>query len=182
MKKHVLVICGTSGSGKTTVKEYLVQQKKMIPVLTHTTRTQRPGESDDAYHFETQTSFFEKHYLEYVKYDGNYYGSSYEALQEAFNKGDWAVIVLDTKGALSYLEKLPTNTVVLYLQVSDKECLQQRLLKRGDTLKAVKKRLDSLEAKRDQCLPQALASKAYILENDQWQQTVQKLDEWLATL
>ena len=179
MTKRVLIICGASGSGKTTVKRYLEAKQQMTPIITHTTRKKRLGEDENAYHFESQTSFFTKHYLEYVKYDNNYYGSSYEALDEAFLKSDWAVIVLDTKGALSYVEKLKEQAVVLYLRVSDQEVLKKRLLKRGDEIDLIKQRLMSKEAKRDCQIPKALEKKAFILVNDDWQQTEKKLTAWL---
>lgn len=179
--KKILVISGTSGSGKTTIKQYLMDKYHMAPLITHTTRPKRAGERDGQdYYFETKESFFQKKYLESVEYDGNFYGSSYEALQEAFKHSDWAVIVLDTKGALSYLEKLPTQTKVLYLTVKNEATLQQRLQKRGDTPKQIKQRLASYEAKRDAQLPQALAKQVFILENDDLQVTLKKLDKWIA--
>lgn len=177
--KKILVISGASGAGKTTIKQYLISKYQMAPIITHTTRKKRVGEQDGKdYYFETKTSFFTKNYLEYVEYDGNFYGSSYEGIQNALTQSDWAVIVLDTKGALSYLEKLPQQTKFIYVTVKDTSVLQQRLYQRGDQIHHVMQRLASVEAKRDITLPKALAKHAFILENDDLQQTFRKLDEW----
>ena len=85
MENKVIVLCGAPGSGKTTVRKYLTENFAIEPVLTHTTRPKRKGEHDGIdYWFETRETFFENHYLEYVEYDGNLYGSSYESLERIF--------------------------------------------------------------------------------------------------
>lgn len=83
MNKHVFIICGAAGSGKTTVANYLREHFGMHRVITHTTRAPRPGEQDGVdYHFEDDAAMARLHLLEQVTYDGARYGSSYEGLQE----------------------------------------------------------------------------------------------------
>ena len=82
-KKHVFIICGAAGSGKTMVANYLREHYGMHQVITHTTRKPRPGECDGVdYHFEDEASMARLHLLEKVTYDGAQYGSSYEGLKE----------------------------------------------------------------------------------------------------
>lgn len=101
---NLFIICGAPGSGKTTVQAYLTENLGFTKVVTHTTRPKRHGEQDGKdYYFETQDTFFDNHYLEYVTYDDNYYGSSFEGLKRALKRDKRAVIVLDTKGVLTYL-------------------------------------------------------------------------------
>lgn len=122
MENKVIVLCGAPGSGKTTVRKYLTENFAIEPVLTHTTRPKRKGEHDGIdYWFETRETFFKNHYLEYVEYDGNLYGSSYESLERAWQKAPVATIVLDTKGAETYLERIPEKTEVVYLCVTMKK-------------------------------------------------------------
>lgn len=175
----LFIICGVPGSGKTTVQEYLTKNLGFTKVVTHTTRKIRNGEMDGKdYYFETKESFFENHYLEHVNYDSNYYGSSIEGLKKALSKTNKAVIVLDTKGVMTYLEKLPKELVtVIYLAPPTLAEQKRRLLARGDDKELVAKRLGSDEAKRDQTLPKELVKEAYILENNDLKQTYQKLDE-----
>lgn len=178
--KHVVVITGAPGTGKTTVRNYLTQKYGMSKILTHTTRPKRQGEVDGIdYYFETDESFDQNHFLEHIEYDDKKYGSSIEGLQRAWKENDWAAIVLDTKGAISYLQQKPAETLVLYLETSDQKNQAQRLASRGDSSELIKKRLASQEAKRDLKLPQELHQKAHLLLNDDWEQTKHYLDAWL---
>lgn len=178
--KHVVVITGAPGTGKTTVRNYLTQKYGMSKILTHTTRPKRQGEVDGVdYYFETDESFDQNHFLEHVEYDDKKYGSSIEGLQRAWKENDWAAIVLDTKGAISYLQQKPAETLILYLETSDQKNQAQRLASRGDSSELIKKRLASQEAKRDLKLPQELHQKAHLLLNDDWEQTKHYLDAWL---
>lgn len=178
--KHVVVITGAPGTGKTTVRNYLTQKYGMSKILTHTTRPKRQGEVDGVdYYFETDESFDQNHFLEHVEYDDKKYGSSIEGLQRAWKENDWAAIVLDTKGAISYLQQKPAETLVLYLETSDQKNQAQRLASRGDSSELIKKRLAIQEAKRDLKLPQELHQKAHLLLNDDWEQTKHYLDAWL---
>lgn len=178
--KHVVVITGAPGTGKTTVRNYLTQKYGMSKILTHTTRPKRQGEVHGVdYYFETDESFDQNHFLEHVEYDDKKYGSSIEGLQRAWKENDWAAIVLDTKGAISYLQQKPAETLILYLETSDQKNQAQRLASRGDSSELIKKRLASQEAKRDLKLPQELHQKAHLLLNDDWEQTKHYLDAWL---
>ncbi|GEN49139.1 guanylate kinase [Ligilactobacillus pobuzihii] len=178
--KHVVVITGAPGTGKTTVRNYLTQKYSMSKILTHTTRPKRQGEIDGVdYYFETNESFDQNHFLEHVEYDDKKYGSSIEGLQRAWKENDWAAVVLDTKGAISYLQQKPAETLILYLETSNQKKQAQRLASRGDSSVLIKKRLASQEAKRDLKLPQELHQKAHLLLNDDWEQTKHYLDAWL---
>ena len=66
--KHVVVITGAPGTGKTTVRNYLTQKYGMSKILTHTTRPKRQGEVHGVdYYFETDESFDQNHFLEHVE-------------------------------------------------------------------------------------------------------------------
>ncbi len=181
--KHVVVICGAPGTGKTTVRDYLTRRYGMQKILTHTTRAKRAHEKDGVdYYFETDQTFFSHDFLEHVEYDGHKYGSSVEGLRKAWAASEWAVIVLDTKGAISYLHKMPVETEILYLETKDRAKLAQRLALRGDKSHLIEKRLASVEAQRDLQLPQELQGHVQVLVNDDWEKTQHFLDDWLHTL
>lgn len=183
MENKVIVLCGAPGSGKTTVRKYLTENFAIEPVLTHTTRPKRKGEHDGIdYWFETRETFFENHYLEYVEYDGNLYGSSYESLERAWQKALVATIVLDTKGAETYLERIPEKTEVVYLCVTDEKVQRERMEQRGDDADKIRRRLASQEAKRDRKLPERLVKHVHVIENDDWEETKVKIQTLLQML
>lgn len=183
MENKVIVLCGAPGSGKTTVRKYLTENFAIEPVLTHTTRPKRKGEHDGIdYWFETRETFFENHYLEYVEYDGNLYGSSYESLERAWQKAPVATIVLDTKGAETYLERILEKTEVVYLCVTDEKVQRERMEQRGDDADKIRRRLASQEAKRDRKLPERLVKHVHVIENDDWEETKVKIQTLLQML
>lgn len=183
MENKVIVLCGAPGSGKTTVRKYLTENFAIEPVLTHTTRPKRKGEHDGIdYWFETRETFFENHYLEYIEYDGNLYGSSYESLERAWKKAPVATIVLDTKGAETYLERIPEKTEVVYLCVTDEKVQRERMEQRGDDADKIRRRLASQEAKRDRKLPERLVKHVHVIENDDWEETKVKIQTLLQML
>lgn len=183
MENKVIVLCGAPGSGKTTVRKYLTENFAIEPVLTHTTRPKRKGEHDGIdYWFETRETFFENHYLEYVEYDGNLYGSSYESLERAWQKAPVATIVLDTKGAETYLERIPEKTEVVYLCVTDEKVQRERMEQRGDDADKIRRRLASQEAKCDRKLPERLVKHVHVIENDDWEETKVKIQTLLQML
>ncbi|MBM7617670.1 guanylate kinase [Weissella uvarum] len=179
MKRKIFVVTGNTGTGKTTVTKYLNEFFEMPKVVTHTTRAPRIDEMDQVdYYFETPKTFDENHFLETVSYAGNRYGSSMEGLERAFEKNPLITIVLDTKGATTYVEKLPEDEVeVIYLTVSKEQDLYQRLVQRGDDVQAIHHRLKSEEYERDTTLPAALKSRAHIVINDDWEQTKKQINQ-----
>ena len=181
---NLFIICGAPGSGKTTVQTYLTKNLGFTKVVTHTTRPKRNGEQDDSdYYFETKETFFDKHYLEYVTYDDNYYGSSFEGLERALKQTKRAVIVLDTQGVLTYLDKLPAELLtVIFLELPSKAVQVKSFYARGDKKTKIKQRLASKEAKRDAKLPAQLRAKAHVLQNAELQQTYAKLEQLVADI
>ena len=177
MSRHVYVICGAAGSGKTTVATYLREHFDMHKVITHTTRAPRPNERDGVdYHFESGSSMARLHLLESVTYDQAQYGSSLEGLEEGWQQGRDDVIVLDTKGAMTYRRKLGDQVTVIFLTVSKLNVLAKRMGKRGDMKSAIESRLRSPEYHRDLHLPRSLHGVAQVVVNDDWATTKAHLD------
>lgn len=181
--KRVIVITGATGTGKTTVSTYLKKQYQIPRIITHTTRPKRPGEQDGVdYYFEDATTFDHNHYLEDVAYAGYRYGSSYEGLERAFQKADLVSIVLDTKGAETYAERLGEQAVILFLTVGKTTVLHERLKERGDQIEMIKSRIKSDEYERDLTLPDSLTKTARVIQNDDWSQTQVRLDQLINSL
>lgn len=181
--KKLLIIAGPSGAGKTTLCNYLAKEYGIPRVVTHTTRPKRPGEEDGRdYFFETPATFAKLHFFEHVKYDRYSYGSSHEALAQAWQKSDLASIVVETEGVASYLKELPHQVYFIYLTVSEPALIARRLRARGDSEAEITKRLTSPEFKRDLQLPASLQKYAHRLVNDDWAETKRQVAAIVAFL
>ncbi|WP_230913303.1 guanylate kinase [Agrilactobacillus fermenti] len=182
-ERHLIVITGAAGTGKTTVSHYLEQQFGVTRVLTHTTRSPRQGETDGVdYYFETEASFFKNHFIEHVTYGGHLYGSSEEGLERAFKKNRLVCLVLDTAGAQTYLQRFPELVTILYLTVNDPDQLKERMVQRGDSVTALQQRIHSDEYIRDLQVPTSLQRHVKIIVNDHWQATTAKLNQLMLQL
>lgn len=178
MKKRVYVITGASGTGKTTVANYLSRVFKMHKVVTHTTRKPRPGEVDGVdYYFESAESIQKRHLLESVTYDGCIYGSSEEGLEAGWQQDHDDVIVLETTGAATYHHLLGDRCVVIYLTVSPTVSLGKRQQERGESAALVQSRLHSAEDQRDRTLPASLSGFAHVIVNDNWGDTKEAINQ-----
>lgn len=182
MQQKIFVITGPTGAGKTTIAHYLQSKYHMTKVITHTTRPPRLGEVDgQAYYFETPSTFAQKHYLEQVEYAGNKYGSSFEALDLAWQASSDATIVLDTKGAQTYAEKLGEQAVILFVTVSNSSILAKRLVTRGDDLMHITQRLASSDFQRDLVVPKT-AQPTHVIVNDDLVVAKQQVDMLIKSL
>ena len=176
--RKVYVITGPAGSGKTTVANYLCDHHGFHKVVTHTTRAPRPGEVNGKdYYFETPESMKQLHLLERVEYDHHWYGSSMEGLATGWDADKDDVIVLDTKGAVTYRKALGKRAVIIFMTVPKPNLLAHRIKQRGDNHEAVSARLTSAEFHRDMHVPPALAGVAHVVVNDEWEQTEAQVDK-----
>lgn len=178
MMKKLIILCGPSGTGKTTIQEYLVKHYNVPRVLTHTTRAMRSGERNGIdYYFETPESFAQNHYFESVRYDGKQYGSSREALIKAWDKSSLVSLVVDTAGAVQYVKKLGNQVDVWHVEVSDPQVLKARLIKRGDDPAFIDQRINSFESQRDFEIPPEINHNTHVLVNDNWKTTVKTIQQ-----
>lgn len=178
--KKIILIAGPSGAGKTTISEYLTKKFGIPRVVTHTTRPKRQGEVDkESYYFETDESFAKLHFFEHVKYGDYQYGSSRESLEQSWKKHDIVSLIVDIQGVKSYVTKLQDEVYFLYVKTSTIDELKERLIRRGDSVDSVKKRLSGSELNP---LPDDLKDIAHVLVNDSWDETVTKLNAIVAGL
>lgn len=104
MDKKILVLVGGSGSGKTSVANYLTANCGYRKVITTTTRSPRPGEVNGRdYHFVTEHQFWDildnDGFVEHINYAGNMYGTSKNEIESILKDEIPAVIIMDKAGA-----------------------------------------------------------------------------------
>ncbi|AEI69229.1 guanylate kinase [Encephalitozoon hellem ATCC 50504] len=143
-----LVFTGPSGSGKSTIIGHVLSRFPFEFSVSHTTRAPREGEVNGKdYYFVTVREFEEmvrgQELLEYVRYNGNYYGTSASQLK---NTRKTVLLDLEYDGVL-YCKKNCPNFVIIYIHC-DKDVARERLEKRmGSGLKReIEARMDLYEA------------------------------------
>ncbi len=135
--KNIYLIVGPSGSGKTTLAEALARDYGLKTVWSYTTRPKRyPGE--EGHLFVTNEEFNELGDMcAYTEYNGFRYGVTSEIIDQS------DIYVIDLPGVLYLKEhyKGPKGIVTIGLEVSE-TVRALRMMKRGDSLEDILKRLE----------------------------------------
>lgn len=132
----LLVICGKSATGKTTLKEYLIENYGYEPIITCTTREQRLGEVDGKdYHFINDQQFHDminnNQFVEYNFFIKGWYGTKANSIDLNSNQ----VIILEPNGIkelLRYYDYDPR--IVVFELVLDDNKRYIRQIQRGDDI------------------------------------------------
>lgn len=132
----LIIVSGPSGSGKgTVIQEFLKNNKDAWLSISCTSRAPRLGDvPNESYYFLTRDEFEEKikngEFLEYAEYNGNYYGTPKEHIEEKLIKGIDVILEIEVQGALTVKELVPEAICIFIMPPSMKE-LKKRLIGRG---------------------------------------------------
>jgi len=132
---HIIVISGPSGSGKSTLINRLRKEHPEITFSTsHTTRAMREQEQDGIhYHFVSKEHFQEmisgNEFVEWADVYGNYYGTSFKAIESGLKSGKTIILDIDVQGAARIKESYP-DALFIFLVPPSMKVLEQRLLAR----------------------------------------------------
>lgn len=136
------VVSAPSGAGKTSLLKAVLEQMPDLKLsISHTTRQQRPGETNGVdYHFvsveEFQQALDSKSFLEHAEVFGNYYGTSRVWLEQQLEQGHDVILEIDWQGARQVRQLMPKCRSIFILPPSQNE-LHQRLTGRGQDSEAV---------------------------------------------
>lgn len=149
MKKGVFVILsGPSGVGKDTIIDRLVKDNIGIYSISMTTRNRIYTEINGKDYFFTSNDIFEdniknNNFLEYAKYNNNYYGTLKNFVFNNINNGTNVLAILEVQGAMKVKEAFP-EVILIFIMPPKFEDLEYRLRKRNtDSDEDIIKRLNT---------------------------------------
>lgn len=145
---QLFTITGTSGSGKTSVARALFKSENTI--ISYTSRKPRLGEKDGVdYYFASKEKMLEmrdkNEFLEFIEFNGNYYGYSKDEVISKLKKDDCvAVITWDGLKAFLNNDKIRPYIVPIFFDTSiDK--IKKNLQNRKDSKENIESRLKLYE-------------------------------------
>lgn len=167
-----IVISGPGGVGKSTIADRLVARDPRLWLSrSWTTRAQRPGEADSAYHFTDRAAFEQRvaqgGFIEWTEFLGNLYGTP---TPQPVPGSDVVVLEIEVDGAQQVKRQHPDAILVFVLPPTRTE-QERRLRGRGDHEEKVVERLRKAES--EEPVGRDLADE--ILVNDDLDETVDRL-------
>ena len=154
-KGEFVVITGESGSGKSTIVRWLMEQHpelKLYFSVSCTSRQPRGTEQDGVDYFFLQPDEFRQkiangEFLEYEEvYTDRFYGTLKAQVERQREAGQNVVFDVDVKGGVNIKKYYGDEAMSLFIQPPSVEELRRRLEGRAtDTPEAIQQRLDKAE-------------------------------------
>ena len=135
-KGRLIILSGPSGVGKGTVLNLLLSRNpRIFSSVSATTRQPREGEIDGVnYYFLTREEFEAKidrgEMLEYASYNGNYYGTPADKVQEKLDAGMDVVLEIEVQGAQKVMAARK-DVISIFILPPSREELKRRLVGRN---------------------------------------------------
>jgi len=135
----IIILSSPSGAGKSTLSAMLRADKALnLGVsVSVTTRTPRPSERDGVDYYFVDKAEFERRiaagaFVEWAQVHGAYYGSLQQTVETVLERGQDIIFDIDYQGATQIQQKLPKETVSVFILPPSMAELRQRLLKRAE--------------------------------------------------
>jgi len=181
----VLVLCGPSGSGKSSLLRLLFEEypDKFGFSVSHTTRNPRPGEENGKhYHFTTKEEMEQAvargEFLESAVFSNNMYGTSYAAVQSVCDSGKVCVLDIDMEGVKQVRKKTELNPLLVFIKPPSMSDLEKRLRSRNtETEESLQRRLDA--SRKEMVYGETPGNFHFVLVNDTLDKAYKKLKEYI---
>ncbi|MEK6806538.1 MAG: guanylate kinase [Pseudomonadota bacterium] len=153
---RLVVVAAPSGAGKTTLTHALIERMKArgTPAafsVSFTTRPPRSGERNGVhYHFVDEVMFEamvrKNEFLEHAHVFGRRYGTGRVVTEALLAEGKQIFLDIDWQGARQVRERLPGQTLLLFVLPPSLEELERRLRGRGqDSEETIRRRMKAAE-------------------------------------
>lgn len=135
----LLVFSAPSGSGKTTIVRYLLEQKELNLAfsVSATSREPRGHEINGKDYYFMSTKDFKQHiknddFLEWEEvYRDNFYGTLKNEVERLWAEGKNVIFDIDVSGGLRIKKKFPEQTLAVFVKPPSIDELKIRLKKRS---------------------------------------------------
>lgn len=150
----LIVFSAPSGSGKTTIVKYLLEQKELHLdfSISATSREKRGDEVNGKdYYFlsaeEFQAKIAANEFVEYEEvYKDNYYGTLKTELERIWALGKHVIFDIDVIGGLNIKKQFPKKTLAIFVSPPSVEELERRLrFRQTETDEKIQMRLAKAE-------------------------------------
>jgi len=145
----LIVLVGPSGVGKGTVlRELLTRIDSLYCSVSFTTRLMRDGEIEGKNYFFVNKNEFMKmveagEFLEWAEFAGDCYATPRKHVQNKLSQGQNVILEIEMQGARQIRNKLPEQSVFIFLAPPSLEILAQRLKGRStEPPNKIQERLD----------------------------------------
>ena len=135
----LLIFSAPSGSGKTTMVRYLLEQPELNLAfsVSATSRPRRGKEKHGVHYYFMSISEFKKHiknedFLEWEEvYRDNFYGTLKSEVERLWDEGKNVIFDIDVAGGLRIKRKFPKETLAVFVKPPSVDELKIRLKKRS---------------------------------------------------
>ena len=172
------VISGFSGAGKGTLVKKLIEEHKNYSLsISMTTRAPREGEVDGIHYFFIDKPTFEENIrsgkmLEYAEYQGNYYGTPKEYVEQQLSAGNDVILEIEYLGAFQVKKMLPEALLLFVTPPSAEELLRRLRGRHTETEEQIRGRMNRAIEEAD-----IVEKYEYILLNDDLDTCVRETHE-----
>ncbi len=139
MAGKALIFSAPSGSGKTTIVKYLLQNNPDLGFsISASTRDKRGRieQNGKDYYFLTPTEFKNKidknEFIEWEEvYEGNFYGTLKSEIERIWGEGKDVIFDVDVKGGINLKKYFDNKALAVFVKVPSLGALKARLQDRG---------------------------------------------------
>jgi guanylate kinase len=174
----LIVLCGPSGVGKSTISRQLEARVNLVYTVSATTRPRKPNEEQGKrYDHISREEFFhrldEDAFLEYAQVYDDYYGTPKHPTLDHLAGGKDVLLEIDFQGAMQVRYSYP-QSLLIFILPPDEPTLMQRLTDRGrDSADDINKRFRN--AKREIHMAKGSHAFDYMVINDSLDRAVEEI-------
>ena len=174
----LIVLCGPSGVGKSTISRMLAERLNVSYTVSATTR-EKTDKDDDGKKYEhvDQGEFFRRldsdQFLEYAQVYGNYYGTPKHPALDYLASGKDVLLEIDVQGALQVRFQYPDALMIFILPPSGRTLLDRLETRGRDSAEDVSKRFRA--ARREIHMAKGSRAFDYMVFNDDLNRAVAEI-------